>query len=149
MISDATKDNLLLIDILQEASQSGNLVRLRRELENLEYEKDQLQSLINQNVEGQNVLVTAARNGHRKMVQWLIEHGYVLIVPDKVQMKIKNQFSANVESCGSCEFDSDLLENVPALWAASAAGHFTIVQTLVFEGANVNSRTKTNSTPLR
>jgi len=131
MISDATKDNLLLIDILQEASQSGNLVRLRRELENLEYEKDQLQSLINQNVEGQNVLVTAARNGHRKMVQWLIEHG------------------ANVESCGSCEFDSDLLENVPALWAASAAGHFTIVQTLVFEGANVNSRTKTNSTPLR
>ena len=77
MISDATKDNLLLIDILQEASQSGNLVRLRRELENLEYEKDQLQSLINQNVEGQNVLVTAARNGHRKMVQWLIEHGYV------------------------------------------------------------------------
>ena len=51
-------------------------------------------------------------------------------------------FSANVESCGSCEFDSDLLENVPALWAASAAGHFTIVQTLVFEGANVNSRTK-------
>ena len=89
MISDATKDNLLLIDILQEASQSGNLVRLRRELENLEYEKDQLQSLINQNVEGQNVLVTAARNGHRKMVQWLIEHGYVLIVPDKVQIKIK------------------------------------------------------------
>ena len=77
MISDATKDNLLLIDILQEASQSGNLVRLRRELENLEYEKDQLQSLINQNVEGQNVLVTATRNGHRKMVQWLIEHGYV------------------------------------------------------------------------
>ena len=75
MISDATKDNLLLIDILQEASQSGNLVRLRRELENLEYEKDQLQSLINQNVEGQNVLVTAARNGPRKMVQWLIEHG--------------------------------------------------------------------------
>ena len=31
----------------------------------------------------------------------------------------------------------------------SAAGHFTIVQTLVFNGANVNARTKTNSTPLR
>jgi ankyrin repeat protein len=65
------------------------------------------------------------------MVQWLIDNG------------------ADVESCGSCEFDQDLLVDVPALWAASAAGHFTIVQILVFQGANVNSRTKTNSTPLR
>ena len=93
MISDATKDNLLLIDILQEASQSGNLVRLRRELENLEYEKDQLQSLINQNVEGQNVLVTAARNGHRKMVQWLIEHGYVFKVPVGIR-RDENKFNS-------------------------------------------------------
>ncbi|CAG5099260.1 Oidioi.mRNA.OKI2018_I69.XSR.g16389.t1.cds [Oikopleura dioica] len=56
---------------------------------------------------------------------------------------------ADCEARGSCEFDGDTLENVPALWAASAAGHFTIVQTLVMEGANVNARTKTNSTPLR
>ena len=27
-----------------------------------------------------------------------------------------------------------MLENVPALWAASAAGHFAIVQALVFRG---------------
>ena len=91
--------------------------------------------------------MTAARHGHRKVVKWMLAHG------------------ADCEARGSCEFDGDTLENVPALWAASAAGHFTIVQTLVMEGrvksvqelvlldfrtgANVNARTKTNSTPLR
>jgi len=130
-MADATRDNLLLIDKLQEASSSGNLSRLIRDIESIEYCQDQLASLINQNVDGQNVLVTSARHGHRELVRWLLENG------------------ADVESCGSCEFDRDLLENVPALWAASAAGHFTIVQTLVFNGANVNARTKTNSTPLR
>ena len=147
MISDATKDNLEILDILQEGAISGNLLRLKRELENIDYDKEQLKTLINKNVDGQNgrrvyrkciyisnyvsALVTCSRRGHRKMVQWLIDNG------------------ADVESCGSCEFDQDLLVDVPALWAASAAGHFTIVQILVFQGANVNSRTKTNSTPLR
>lgn len=35
------------------------------------------------------------------------------------------------------------------MWCAAAAGHYSIVQFLVFEGANVNSTTQTNSTPLR
>lgn len=37
----------------------------------------------------------------------------------------------------------------PALWCAAAAGHTNIVKLLVRHGANVNSTTKTNSTPLR
>lgn len=37
----------------------------------------------------------------------------------------------------------------PALWCAAAAGHTSIVKLLVRHGANVNSTTKTNSTPLR
>ena len=60
MISDATKDNLLLIDILQEGSSSGNLLRLKRELDNIDYSKEQLKSLINQNVEGQNGSICVA-----------------------------------------------------------------------------------------
>ena len=55
-MADATRDNLLLIDKLQEASNSGNLSRLIRDIENIEYCQDQLASLINQNVDGQNVL---------------------------------------------------------------------------------------------
>ena len=55
-MADATQDNLFLIDKLQEASNSGNLLRLIRDIENIEYKPDQLASLINQNVDGQNVL---------------------------------------------------------------------------------------------
>lgn len=55
-MADATQDNLFLIDKLQEASNSGNLARLIRDIENIEYKPDQLASLINQNVDGQNVL---------------------------------------------------------------------------------------------
>ena len=55
-MADATQDNLFLIDKLQEASSSGNLLRLIRDIENIEYKPDQLKSLINQNVDGQNVL---------------------------------------------------------------------------------------------
>ena len=55
-MADATQDNLLLIDKLQEASSSGNLSRLIRDIESIEYCQDQLASLINQNVDGQNVL---------------------------------------------------------------------------------------------
>jgi len=55
-MADATRDNLLLIDKLQEASSSGNLSRLIRDIESIEYCQDQLASLINQNVDGQNVL---------------------------------------------------------------------------------------------
>jgi ankyrin repeat protein len=46
-------------------------------------------------------------------------------------------------------FDGETIEGVPPLWCAAAAGHLNIVNLLVKNGANVNSTTKTNSTPLR
>ena len=52
----STQDNIFLIEALQEASNSGNLAQLIRDIERLEYEPDQLASAINQNVDGQNVL---------------------------------------------------------------------------------------------
>lgn len=42
-----------------------------------------------------------------------------------------------------------MIEGAPPLWCAAAAGHFCIVKLLVKNGANVNSTTRTNSTPLR
>lgn len=35
------------------------------------------------------------------------------------------------------------------MWCAAAAGHFGIVKLLVKNNANINSTTRTNSTPLR
>lgn len=46
-------------------------------------------------------------------------------------------------------FDGETIEGVPPLWCAAAAGHLNVVKLLVQNNANVNSTTKTNSTPLR
>lgn len=49
----------------------------------------------------------------------------------------------------SVVFDGETIEGAPPLWCAAAAGHEAVVKLLVRHGANVNSITKTNSTPLR
>ena len=46
-------------------------------------------------------------------------------------------------------FDGETIEGAPPLWCAAGAGHLSVVELLVKSGASVNSRTKTNSTPLR
>lgn len=46
-------------------------------------------------------------------------------------------------------FDGETIEGAPPLWCAAAAGHLPLVRLLVRAGANVNSTTRTHSTPLR
>lgn len=46
-------------------------------------------------------------------------------------------------------FDGETIEGAPPLWCAAAAGHLQLVRLLVRAGANVNSTTRTHSTPLR
>uniref|UniRef100_A0A8C4Q7F2 Uncharacterized protein n=1 Tax=Eptatretus burgeri TaxID=7764 RepID=A0A8C4Q7F2_EPTBU len=46
-------------------------------------------------------------------------------------------------------FDGETIEGAPPLWAASAAGHLSVVKALLSHGASVNNTTLTNSTPLR
>lgn len=46
-------------------------------------------------------------------------------------------------------FDGETIEGAPPLWCAAAAGHLPLVRLLVRAGANLNSTTRTNSTPLR
>lgn len=46
-------------------------------------------------------------------------------------------------------FDGETIEGAPPLWCAAAAGHLPLVRLLIRAGANVNSTTRTQSTPLR
>ena len=104
---------------------------------------------------GATPLVLSCRNGHQEVVEYLVD-----------------KCCASVEQPGSVTFDGETIEGAPPLWCAAAAGqcsqilsrvkmemcvqlfppvlgHLDIVKLLVKSGANVNSTTKTNSTPLR
>ena len=104
---------------------------------------------------GATPLVLSCRNGHHEVVEYLVD-----------------KCCASVEQPGSVTFDGETIEGAPPLWCAAAAGaifflqflslfqinnimmrifsgHLDIVKLLVKSGANVNSTTKTNSTPLR
>ena len=97
---------------------------------------------------GATPLVLSCRNGHQEVVEYLVD-----------------KCCASVEQPGSVTFDGETIEGAPPLWCAAAAGqchnkyvrecispvsgHLDIVKLLVRSGANVNSTTKTNSTPLR
>ena len=74
----------------------------------------------------------SCRNGHHDVVEYLVD-----------------KCCASVEQPGSVTFDGETIEGAPPLWCAAAAGHLDIVKLLSKSGANVNSTTKTNSTPLR
>lgn len=81
---------------------------------------------------GATPLVISCRNGHYDIVEYLL-----------------TKCRANVEQVGSVSFDGEPIEDAPPLWCAAAAGHLGIVKMLVRRFANVNSTTRTNSTPLR
>ena len=94
--------------------------------------RDEIEQLVSAKTNGATPLVLSCRNGHREVVEYLLE-----------------RCSADVEQPGSVTFDGETIEGAPPLWCAAAAGHTNIVRLLTERGANVNSTTKTNSTPLR
>ncbi|CRL07180.1 CLUMA_CG020165, isoform A [Clunio marinus] len=112
------------------AARDGNLLYLKRYIGNLG--QSEVNYLVSSKTGGCTPLLIACRNGHYDVVQYLLKRCH-----------------ADVEQCGSVIFDGETIENAPALWCAAAAGHMNIVKLLVRHGANVNSTTKTNSTPLR
>lgn len=112
------------------AAKEGNLEKLMSLLKNLNINK--IEDIVNADITGARPLMTAARNGHFAVVEYLV-----------------NKCLANIESAGVVEFDGEQIEGAPPLWCAAAAGHTSIVRFLVSHGCDVNNTTKTNSTPLR
>ena len=94
--------------------------------------REEIEQLVSAKTNGATPLVLSCRNGHREVVEYLLE-----------------RCNADVEQPGSVTFDGETIEGAPPLWCAAAAGHTNIVRLLTERGANVNSTTKTNSTPLR
>uniref|UniRef100_A0A8D2LRT8 Fem-1 homolog A n=1 Tax=Varanus komodoensis TaxID=61221 RepID=A0A8D2LRT8_VARKO len=81
---------------------------------------------------GGTPLLIASRYGHWQVVEYLVDRCH-----------------ARVDASGSVDFDGETIEGAPPLWAASAAGHMSVVRSLMKRGACVNQTTRTNSTPLR
>lgn len=118
------------------AARDGELSKLKDLLGNKKAEevKDHINSRTPEGTGGQGVtpLVMAAKNGHFKIVEFLIQN-----------------CGADVEFVGSVTFDGETIDGAPPLWCAAAAGHLNIVKFLIQQSANVNNTTLTNSTPLR
>ncbi|CAF4387078.1 unnamed protein product [Rotaria sp. Silwood2] len=83
------------------------------------------------------LLMLAYVNGHKDMVRMLL-HRYE---PD---LEVLNNIFF-----GDANPSRQIFLNVSVLWVATSTNDFETVRLLVEHGANVNHRTKTNSTPLR
>lgn len=77
-------------------------------------------------------LVIAARYGRYKVVKMLLSN-----------------FKPDLEMECTVKFDGHIVQGATAIWCAAGSGHLNIVKLLRQHGANVNHKTKTNSTPLR
>jgi len=122
--------NMEFRNVVFNAARDGKLRRLKVFLDHRP--KHEVYQLVSARTNGATPLVLSCRNGHKDVVEYLIE-----------------RCSADVEQPGSVTFDGETIEGAPPLWCAAAAGHTQIVKLLVERGASVNSVTKTNSTPLR
>ena len=112
------------------SARDGKLHRLRVILEALK--KEEVQQHVTAKTNGATPLIIACRNGHLRVVEYLID-----------------KCSADIKQVGSVTFDGETIDGAPPLWCAAAAGFLNIVKLLVKAGASVNQTTFTNSTPLR
>lgn len=122
--------NHSLFEAIFKLASNGRIIRLKTFLE--ARTEEEIQMVTRFKFGGATPLIMACRNGHRDVVEYLV-----------------TKCKADVEETGAVVFDQETIEGAPPLWCASAAGHLPIVQFLVESGAQVNSKTRTNSTPLR
>src|SRR6218665_521285 len=82
--------------------------------------------------EGKTALLLATQNNSCDLVDFLLRECH-----------------ADPEQVGKVVIDNENIEDASALWCAAAIGCLRCVKVLLDHGANVNTTTSTNSTPLR
>jgi len=117
-------------NVVFNAARDGKLRRLKLFLDHRS--RSEVSLLVQARTNGATPLVMAAKNGHLKCVEYMVE-----------------RCNADLEQVGSVVFDGETIDGAPPLWCAAAAGHLDVVSYVLQQGANVNATTKTNSTPLR
>nr|CAB3245721.1 protein fem-1 homolog CG6966-like [Phallusia mammillata] len=130
MICGHEKDVGKLQLTIFNAAKEGKLKQIKSVLASLPISK--VKAVTSAKVEGSTALISAAREGHVDIVQYLI-----------------TKCHTDLQQCGSVVFDGETIEDAPPLWCAAAAGHFAVVKCLVQHKANPNCTTQTNSTPMR
>ena len=76
-------------------------------------------------------LIIAAHNGHLNSVKILLS------------------YKADIEARGTLKIGEEVSEGCTPLWGAAAADHLAVVELLLEQNADVDSKTSTGSTPLR
>ena len=118
-----------MIEIVFLAAKEGRLDDLKDLLDQLP--QWEVSGLLLEKVHMSTALGMSCCLGHNEVVEYLLD-----------------KCPASIEHTGSVLFDGEKIDGVTPLWFAALKGHLDIVKILVKRGADVNSKTETNSTPL-
>ncbi|KAK3609218.1 hypothetical protein CHS0354_035158 [Potamilus streckersoni] len=124
-------DVTLLSSIVHNCIQEDKLSKLKATLK--KFTHDQRKRIVQEKVNGNAPLFTACLQGKVHFVNFLLD-----------------ECNADVEQHGIYEVEEDRSRHeVTPLWCASVGNKMEVVKTLIHHGANVNSPSDTDSTPVR
>ena len=110
---------------------SSDLEDLLIQLKTTEQRKTALETKTKDGSHFVTPLIIAAHNGHLNSVKILLS------------------YKADIEARGTLKIGDEVSEGCTPLWGASAADHLAVVELLLEQNADVDSKTSTGSTPLR
>jgi Fem-1 family protein b len=124
--------------LLLSAVRQGDIESLEKHLSTISNPEKYLNQIYDEeNMQKCTLLTIACLNKHEHIMRMLL-HRY------KFDLEITNNILFGEENK-----KQQMCSSVTVLWVAAALNNFQMVKLLVEHGANVNHRTKTNSTPLR
>ena len=110
---------------------SSDLEDLLIQLKTTEQRKTALETKTKDGSHFVTPLIIAAHNGHLNSVKILLS------------------YKADIEARGTLKIGDEVAEGCTPLWGAAAADHLAVVELLLEQNADVDSKTSTGSTPLR